>query len=218
MNKTESRGNLMHSIITILCVGLIIAAGSLLFAKLKAKGHFVSGKTKNIPTLIIFLFVLLALLVPADSFALSFLPVEQQLDYYMDEPVDCVVQGEKSAIGISFEDDTPEVTFIDKTLFLWRPAFSDSARYYYKKVPASSVFPKYEYRVAVFSTLVTKEKYVAVSFASADAVAVTTAQQSAFVRVDHAENQQYACSYVACVGKSFDLQSLFINGESANVN
>ncbi len=208
----------MHFIITLLCAGLLAVAGSLLFAKMKAKGHFVSGKTKNIPTLIIFLLVLLAILVPADSFVLSFLPIEQQLDYYMDEPVDCVVQGQKSAIGISFEEDTPEVTFIDKTLFLWRPAFSDSARYYYKKTPMHSVFPNYEYRVAVFSTLATKEKYVAVSFVSSENFSVTTDSQTAFVRIDHPAEQLYACSYVACVGEAFDMQSLFISGEPANVD
>ena len=166
----------------------------------------------------ILLFVLISLLVPVDSFVLSFMPIEKQLDYYMTEPVDCVVQGEKSAIGISFEEDAPEVTFVDKTLFLWRPTFTDNTRYYYKKVPSNSVFPKYEYRIAVFSTLATKEKYVAVSFASADAVSVSTADQTEFVRIDHAQEQQYACSYVACVGEEFDMQSLFINGAPANVD
>lgn len=208
----------MHSMITLFSVGVIITVGSVLFSKLKAKGHFVSAKTKNLPTVMILLFVLISLLVPVDSFVLSFMPIEKQLDYYMTEPVDCVVQGEKSAIGISFEEDAPEVTFVDKTLFLWRPTFTDNTRYYYKKVPSNSVFPKYEYRIAVFSTLTTKEKYVAVSFASADDISVSTADQAAFVRIDHAKGQQYACSYVACVGEAFDMQSLFISGEPANVD
>ncbi len=207
----------MHFMITLFSVGLIITVGSVLFSKLKAKGHFVSAKTKNLQTVMILLFVLISLLVPVDSFVLSFMPIEKQLDYYMTEPVDCVVQGEKSAIGISFEEDTPEVKFIDKTLFLWRPTFTDSTRYYYKKVPSNSVFPKYEYRIAVFSTLTTKEKYVAVSFASDDAVSVSTADQAKFVRIDHAKGQQYACSYVACVGEAFEMQSLFINGKTAEV-
>ena len=208
----------MHSMITLFSVGVIITVGSVFFTKLKAKGHFVSEKTKNLPTVLILLFVLISLLVPVDSFVLSFMPIEKQLDYYMTEPVDCVVQGEKSAIGISFEEDAPEVTFVDKTLFLWRPAFSDSARYYYKKTPMHSVFPNYEYRVAVFSTLATKEKYVAVSFVSSENFSVTTDSQTAFVRIDHPAEQLYACSYIACVGDSFDLQSLFINGEPANVD
>lgn len=207
----------MHSMVTLFSAGLIITVGSVLFTKLKAKGHFVAAKTKNLPTVMILLFVLISLLVPVDSFVLSFMPIERQLDYYMEEPVDCVVQGEKSAIGISFEEDTPEITFVDKNLFLWRPTFTDSTRYYYKKIPSNSVFPKYEYRIAVFSTLTTKEKYVAVSFASADAVSVTTDGQTDFVRIDHAKGQQYACSYVACVGEAFDMQSLCINGKPAEV-
>lgn len=208
----------MHSMITLFSVGVIITVGSVLFSKLKAKGHFMSAKTKNLPTVLILLFVLISLLVPVDSFVLSFMPIEKQLDYYMTEPVDCVVQGEKSAIGISFEEDAPEVTFVDKTLFLWRPAFTDRTRYYYKKTPSNSVFPKYEYRIGVFSTAASREKYIAVSFASADAVSVSTADQTAFVRIDHAKGQQYACSYVACVGEAFEMQSLFINGEPAHVD
>lgn len=203
----------MHYIITLLCCLLVVIACSFLFAVLKVKGHFISKKTKNIPTVFTLLLLLITLLFPADSFVLSFLPIEKQLDYYMTESIDCVVQGEKSAIGISFEEDTPEVTFVDKTLFLWRPVFTNRGRYYYERTPINSVFPNYEYRIAVFSTLATMEKYVAVSFVSSENFSVMTIDQADFVRIDHPAEQFYACSYIACVGDTFDMQSLLINGE-----